>query len=151
MGERAFSALRPCPETIRVCFPRAIHSTCLTPLRAIDRDANFRRCAIAKCLCLSALAWTTCTVKKLPTGCVSRRANGGLRACAWARGITRLGERVIPTQILQVLSTIRTFDVRALLMGGQACVLYSAAEYSRDLDLATLATAESLAKIAKYC
>jgi len=51
---------------------------------------------------------------------------------------------VIPTQILRVLSTIRTYDVRALLMGGQACVLYGAAEYSRDLDLAVLATDEAL-------
>ena len=51
---------------------------------------------------------------------------------------------MIPTQILRVLSTIRTYDVRALLMGGQACVLYGAAEYSRDLDLAVLATPEAL-------
>ncbi len=51
---------------------------------------------------------------------------------------------MIPTQILRVLSTIRTSDVRALLMGGQACVLYGAAEYSRDLDLAVLATPEAL-------
>ncbi len=50
---------------------------------------------------------------------------------------------MIPTQIRRVLSTIRTFDVRALLMGGQACVLYGAAEYSRDLDLAVLATPEA--------
>ncbi|MEO7520607.1 MAG: hypothetical protein ABIW79_02200 [Gemmatimonas sp.] len=34
--------------------------------------------------------------------------------------------------------------MRALLMGGQACVLYGAAEYSRDLDLAVLATTEAL-------
>ena len=51
---------------------------------------------------------------------------------------------MIPTQILRVLSTIRTFDVHALLMGGQACVLYGAAEYSRDLDLAVLATPDAL-------
>ena len=51
---------------------------------------------------------------------------------------------MIPTQILRVLSTIRRFDVRALLMGGQACVLYGAAEYSRDLDLAVLATPDAL-------
>ncbi len=51
---------------------------------------------------------------------------------------------MIPIQILRVLSTIRTYDVRALLMGGQACVLYGAAEYSRDLDLAVLATPEAL-------
>ena len=55
---------------------------------------------------------------------------------------------MIPTQILRVLSTIRTYDVRALLMGGQACVLYGAAEFSRDLDLAVLATSAALPKFA---
>ncbi len=54
---------------------------------------------------------------------------------------------MIPIQILRVLSTIRQFDVRALLMGGQACVLYGAAEYSRDLDLAVLATDEALPRL----
>ena len=54
---------------------------------------------------------------------------------------------MIPTQILRVLSTIRRYDVRALLMGGQACVLYGAAEYSRDLDLAVLATDEALPRL----
>lgn len=54
---------------------------------------------------------------------------------------------MIPTQILRVLSTIRRHDVRALLMGGQACVLYGAAEYSRDLDLAVLATPEALPRL----
>ena len=39
---------------------------------------------------------------------------------------------MIPIQILRVLSTIRQYDVPALLMGGQACVLYGAAEYSRE-------------------
>lgn len=55
---------------------------------------------------------------------------------------------MIPTQILRVLSTIRTFDVPALLMGGQACVLYGAAEFSRDVDLAVLATPQALPKLA---
>jgi len=54
---------------------------------------------------------------------------------------------VIPTQILRVLSTIRQFDVPALLMGGHACVLYGAAEYSRDLDLAVLAADEALPRL----
>ena len=54
---------------------------------------------------------------------------------------------MIPIQILRVLSTIQTFDVPALLMGGQACVLYGAAEYSRDLDLAVLATPDALPKL----
>lgn len=54
---------------------------------------------------------------------------------------------MIPIQILRVLSTIRQFDVPALLMGGQACVLYGAAEYSRDLDLAVLATEDALPRL----
>ena len=32
---------------------------------------------------------------------------------------------------------MRVRRVRALLMGGQACVLYGAAEFSRDTDFAT--------------
>ena len=54
---------------------------------------------------------------------------------------------MIPIQILRVLSTIRQYDVPALLMGGQACVLYGAAEYSRDLDLAVLATSDALPRL----
>ncbi|HEX7450046.1 MAG TPA: hypothetical protein VF306_20970 [Pirellulales bacterium] len=37
--------------------------------------------------------------------------------------------------------------MRALLMGGQACVLYGAAEFSRDTDLAILADADNLARL----
>ncbi len=54
---------------------------------------------------------------------------------------------MIPIQILRVLSTIQQFDVPAPLMGGQACVLYGAAEYSRNLDLAVLATDDALPKL----
>ena len=56
---------------------------------------------------------------------------------------------MIPIQILRVLSTIRQRDVPALLMGGQACVLYGAAEYSRDLDLAVLATNDALPRLGR--
>ena len=49
-----------------------------------------------------------------------------------------------PNPILKVLSTIREKNVRALLMGGQACVLYGAAEFSRDTDLALQLTADNL-------
>lgn len=45
---------------------------------------------------------------------------------------------MIPSPILKALSTIRKHQVQHLLMGGQACVLYGAAEFSRDLDLALL-------------
>ena len=39
--------------------------------------------------------------------------------------------------------------VRALLMGGQACVFYGAAEFSRDTDFAILAGAANLARLRK--
>lgn len=45
---------------------------------------------------------------------------------------------MIPSPIRKALSTIRRHRVDHLLMGGQACVLYGAAEFSRDLDLALL-------------
>jgi len=38
-------------------------------------------------------------------------------------------------------------DVRALLMGGQACVLYGAAEFSRDTDIVLLADAANLLRL----
>jgi hypothetical protein len=43
---------------------------------------------------------------------------------------------LIPNPIRKVLSSIHAHRVRALLMGGQACVLYGAAEFSRDIGLA---------------
>ena len=54
---------------------------------------------------------------------------------------------MIRNPILKVLSSIRAHRVRALLMGGQACVFYGAAEFSRDTDLAILANSENLAKL----
>ena len=45
---------------------------------------------------------------------------------------------MIPSPIRRALSTIQQHRVAHLLMGGQACVLYGAAEFSRDLDLALL-------------
>jgi len=57
--------------------------------------------------------------------------------------------RLKPNPILKVLSSIRANRVRALLMGGQACVFYGAAEFSRDTDLAILASSENLAKLDK--
>lgn len=42
---------------------------------------------------------------------------------------------------------MRAHRVRALLMGGQACVFYGAAEFSRDTDFAILADAANLARL----
>jgi hypothetical protein len=42
---------------------------------------------------------------------------------------------------------MRARRVRALLMGGQACVFYGAAEFSRDTDLAIVADAANLVRL----
>ena len=56
---------------------------------------------------------------------------------------------MIRNPILKVLSSIQEYRVQALLMGGQACVFYGAAEFSRDTDLAILASSENLARLKK--
>jgi hypothetical protein len=55
---------------------------------------------------------------------------------------------LIPNPILKALSTLTTHQVRYLLMGGQACVLFGAAEFSRDTDVAVLAERENLSRLA---
>jgi hypothetical protein len=42
---------------------------------------------------------------------------------------------------------MQAHGVRALLMGGQACVLYGAAEFSRDADFNVLASPENLDRL----
>jgi hypothetical protein len=52
-----------------------------------------------------------------------------------------------PSPILKVLSTLTTSGVRSLLMGGQACVLYGGAEFSRDTDIVVLADDDNLGRL----
>jgi hypothetical protein len=54
---------------------------------------------------------------------------------------------LILNPIRKVLSSIASHQVRALLMGGQACILYGAAEFSRDADFAILASEANLAQL----
>lgn len=56
---------------------------------------------------------------------------------------------MIPNPIHKVLSTFQSCKVRALLMGGQACVFYGGAEFSRDTDFAVLADEANLARLAE--
>lgn len=49
--------------------------------------------------------------------------------------------------IPKALSAMREHGVEALLMGGQACVLYGAAEFSRDADFAILASPVNLERL----
>jgi hypothetical protein len=48
-----------------------------------------------------------------------------------------------PNPILKVLSTLCSHEVRYLLMGGQACVFYGGAEFSRDTERSLLSLAAS--------
>lgn len=54
---------------------------------------------------------------------------------------------MIPNPILKVLSTFEKNDVKFLLMGGQACVLYGAVQFSRDMDVAILASPQNLDRL----
>src|SRR5262249_35663914 len=85
--------------------------------------------------------------RRLSNGSASRRpsASGSRRNCgplSWP-----WEGRLTPSPIGKVLSIFRKQRVRALLMGGQACVLYGAAEFSRDVDVAVLASATNLKRL----
>jgi hypothetical protein len=54
---------------------------------------------------------------------------------------------LIPNPILKVLSSMAAHQVQCLLMGGQACVFYGAAEFSRGSDFAILAESSNLARL----
>ncbi len=51
---------------------------------------------------------------------------------------------MIRSPIPRALSTFLKHEIKALLIGGQACILYGAAEFSRDIDLAIMVSAENL-------
>jgi hypothetical protein len=58
-----------------------------------------------------------------------------------------LEDRLILSPTAKVLSTIQANGVECLLMGGQACILYGAAEFSRDADFAVLASPDNLQRL----
>jgi hypothetical protein len=68
---------------------------------------------------------------------------------SYGKFTSTLVARLIRNPILKVLSSIQARRVQALLMGGQACVFYGAAEFSRDTDLAVLASPTNLARLKK--
>ena len=51
---------------------------------------------------------------------------------------------MIQSPIPRALSTFLKHRVKALLIGGQACILYGAAEFSRDIDLAVMISSNNL-------
>ena len=52
-----------------------------------------------------------------------------------------------PNPILKVLSTFKTNQVQCLLIGGQACIIYGAIEFSRDSDFVILADPENIDRL----
>lgn len=54
---------------------------------------------------------------------------------------------MIPTPIQHALAALQKAEVRSLLIGGQACILYGGAEFSRDLDLMIAATPTDLGRV----
>ncbi len=50
-------------------------------------------------------------------------------------------------RIRLVSETMLAHDVRCLLMGGQACVLYGAAEFSKDIDFVILAGDQNIERV----
>jgi hypothetical protein len=51
--------------------------------------------------------------------------------------------------IPKVLSTFLEHNVKALLIGGQACILYGAAEFSRDIDITIMISPENIGNLEK--
>lgn len=51
---------------------------------------------------------------------------------------------MIQSPIPKALSTFLKYRVQALLIGGQACILYGAAEFSRDIDLTVMVSPQNL-------
>ena len=58
-----------------------------------------------------------------------------------------LEAHLIPNPIRKVLSSMNSHGVKALLMGGQACVLFGAAEFSYDSDFAILCEPDNLERL----
>jgi len=54
---------------------------------------------------------------------------------------------LIRSPIHKVLSTVKSCSVQFLLTGGQACILYGAAEFSRDTDIVLLASEDNIAHL----
>ncbi|OGC43546.1 hypothetical protein A2Y85_07595 [candidate division WOR-3 bacterium RBG_13_43_14] len=54
---------------------------------------------------------------------------------------------MIQSPILKVLFTFQKYRVKSLLIGGQACIIYGAAEFSRDTDFVILCETDNLTRL----
>ncbi len=62
----------------------------------------------------------------------------------YGKSLISLKEIMNRNSIPRVLSTFLEYRVKSLLIGGQACILYGAAEFSRDIDFAVMVSSENL-------
>jgi hypothetical protein len=66
-------------------------------------------------------------------GIALHRKSAGVNRKSCGKFTSTLVARLIRNPILKVLSSIQAHRLQALLMDGQACVFYGAAEFSRSL------------------
>lgn len=78
------------------------------------------------------------------TGINSPRSRGGGKRTVYGKPSISSEAALTPNPTLKVLSSMRSHGVQSLLMGGQACVFYGAAEFSRDADFAVYAEKANL-------
>ncbi len=81
------------------------------------------------------------------SGSLCRLKSGGNKRNFYGQFFFLLVARLIPNPTRAALSSMRKNGVQALLMSGQACVLYGAAEFSKDVDFAVLLGAANLAHL----
>ncbi len=83
----------------------------------------------------------------LQHGSISALKNACLKPRNYGNFILPWEADLTPNPILKVLFTFRKFKVKSLLIGGQACIIYGAIEFSRDSDFVVIATPENLKNI----
>jgi hypothetical protein len=67
----------------------------------------------------------------------------------YGRFLSYLEGTLTQNPIIRALSIFLKHKVKALLIGGQACILYGAAEFSRDIDLAIMVSTGNIEKMKK--
>ena len=84
---------------------------------------------------------------KWRNGFISRQRKGYWKPQNFGKCTYPLEGVLTPNPILKVLSIFKTCDVKCLLIGGQACIIYGAVEFSRDSDFIILADTKNMARL----
>ncbi|MBI5452012.1 hypothetical protein HY945_00970 [Candidatus Gottesmanbacteria bacterium] len=86
-------------------------------------------------------------MRKKQSGFILRQPKESARLQNCGNFILPWEENLILNPILKVLSTLKKYKVKSLLIGGQACIIYGAAEFSRDSDFVVLCEERNLQKL----